>query len=294
MVEKAAEYESVGLSAITYANGEAVAEHCHAKAQLIYAVSGIMEITAGKKQWRVPPQRAIWMPARMSHSMLAHGAVELRTVYLPQSVVHARGAERPIMIAVSALLRELILRGIALDRSQQRAALRAQIHSLAVDELDLLLAESAQAPERSLPLPSGTDKRMTRICNAIMADPAHPYGIDEWAHEVGASKRTLARRFLSEFGMSFVNWRQQVRMVSALSRLDQGDPVTVIAGDLGYETPAAFSLMFRKLTGVTPSRYASVTGAHAHEGKVEDADAGELAKLDRSANKDGLRGLAAV
>lgn len=265
MMERKTDYESVGLSAITYVNGEGVAEHCHSRAQLIYAVSGVMELTAGRKSWRVPPQRAIWMPARVSHSMLAHGAVELRTVYLPQSVIHTRGADRPMMIAVSALLRELILRGIAIDRSQQQAALKARIFSLAVEELELLLAESAQAPERSLPLPSGADKRMTRICNAILADPAHPYGIEEWAQEVGASKRTLARRFLAEFGMSFVNWRQQVRMVSALSRLDQGDPVTVIASDLGYETPAAFSLMFRKLTGVTPSRYASTTGAHAQE-----------------------------
>lgn len=265
MVAKVAEYESVGLTAITYVSGQTVDEHCHSRAQLIYAVSGVMEITAGKKQWRVPPQRAIWMPARMSHSMLAHGAVELRTVYLPQNVVHSRGAERPMMIAVSPLLRELILRGIALDGSRHRDDLRARIHSLAVEELDLLLSESAQAPERSLPLPSGADKRMTRICNAIMADPAHPYGIEEWAQEVGASKRTLARRFLAEFGMSFVNWRQQVRLVSALARLDRGDPVTIIASDLGYETPAAFSLMFRKLTGMTPSRYASTTGAHAHE-----------------------------
>jgi AraC-like DNA-binding protein/quercetin dioxygenase-like cupin family protein len=265
MVAKVAEYESVGLTAIAYVSGQTVDEHCHSRAQLIYAVTGVMEITAGKKRWRVPPQRAIWMPARMSHSMLAHGAVELRTVYLPQDVVQSRGAERPMMIAVSPLLRELILRGIALDGSRHREDLRARIHSLAVEELDLLLSESAQAPERSLPLPSGADKRMTRICNAIMADPAHPYGIEEWAQEVGASKRTLARRFLAEFGMSFVNWRQQVRMVSALARLDRGDPVTVIASDLGYETPAAFSLMFRKLTGTTPSRYASTTGAHAQE-----------------------------
>ncbi|MNN75394.1 HTH-type transcriptional repressor of iron proteins A [compost metagenome] len=95
-----------------------------------------------------------------------------------------------------------------------------------------------------------------------MQNPGHPYGLEDWAQKVFTSKRTLARRFQSEFGMSFVNWRQQVRVAAALTRLDQGEPVTVIATDLGYETPAAFSLMFRKLTGLTPSSYASVTSAH--------------------------------
>ncbi|WP_127904368.1 AraC family transcriptional regulator [Solirhodobacter olei] len=249
------------MSAFTFVNGETVQEHMHARAQLIYAVSGVMELTAENRQWRVPPQRAIWMPPKVSHRMQAHGAVELRTIYISPDLA-ARFSNRPLMIAVSPLLRELILRGIEIRESLNGPRLKTQVLSLALDELELLLCESARAPERSLPLPSGNDRRIWRICDAILAEPGHPFGLDEWAHEVGASKRTLARRFQSEFGMSFVNWRQQVRVVAALSRLDQGDPVTVIASDLGYETPAAFSLMFRRLTGLTPSRYSNATGPH--------------------------------
>ena len=71
----------------------------------------------------------------------------------------------------------------------------------------------------------------------------------------GASSRTLARLFLSELGVTFVHWRHQVRLAAALPRLAAGEAVARIAVDLGYQTPSAFSAMFRRLTGSTPSRY---------------------------------------
>ncbi len=142
---------------------------------------------------------------------------------------------------------------------------RTQILALVHEELSLLLQESEHAPDYSLPLPSGRDKRLFKICQAILNDPGNSRSLEEWAHHAGASKRTMARLFQSEFGVSYLTWRQQVRIVVALSRLAQGDPVTIIAGDLGYETPAAFSLMFRRATGLPPSKYAAVAAAHHFE-----------------------------
>ncbi|MNF93555.1 HTH-type transcriptional repressor of iron proteins A [compost metagenome] len=252
----------VTITAITYAPGETSETHCHRRGQLVYAVSGVMEVNAHNRQWRVPPQRAVWIPPRTAHSMVAHGAVELRTLYTPPEMVADRFTKSPLMIAVSPLLRELVLRGVDEQATLPAQEVKRRIVSLAISELELLLEESLHSPGYNLPLPSGNDKRLAQICGAIMQNPGHPYGLEDWAQKVFTSKRTLARRFQSEFGMSFVNWRQQVRVAAALTRLDQGEPVTVIATDLGYETPAAFSLMFRKLTGLTPSSYASVTSAH--------------------------------
>ncbi|MDT8228504.1 helix-turn-helix domain-containing protein, partial [Pseudomonas aeruginosa] len=44
-------------------------------------------------------------------------------------------------------------------------------------------------------------------------------------------------------------------LAAALPRLAAGEAVARIAVDLGYQTPSAFSAMFRRLTGSTPSRY---------------------------------------
>jgi AraC-like DNA-binding protein len=55
--------------------------------------------------------------------------------------------------------------------------------------------------------------------------------------------------------MSFQAWRQQACLLIALPRLAAGEPVTTIALDLGYDSPAAFATMFKRLTGIPPSRY---------------------------------------
>jgi AraC-like DNA-binding protein len=79
--------------------------------------------------------------------------------------------------------------------------------------------------------------------------------LEQWARSAGASGRTLARLFRRETGMSFGAWRQQARLIEALTRLGAGEPVTHVALDLGYDSPSAFTAMFRRSLGVTPSRY---------------------------------------
>ncbi len=55
--------------------------------------------------------------------------------------------------------------------------------------------------------------------------------------------------------MSFGAWRQQVRLVDALGRLATGQKVTAVALDLGYQSPSAFTSMFRRALGRAPTRY---------------------------------------
>lgn len=54
-------------------------------------------------------------------------------------------------------------------------------------------------------------------------------------------------------------------VIMALQRLAQGDSVTNIAGDFGYESVSAFISMFRRTLGTTPGRYFDHTGSKALE-----------------------------
>lgn len=65
--------------------------------------------------------------------------------------------------------------------------------------------------------------------------------------------------------MSFVRWRQQLHIGLALQRLVQGDSVTNIVGDFGYESVSAFISMFRRTLGTTPARYFDHAGSNALE-----------------------------
>ncbi len=55
--------------------------------------------------------------------------------------------------------------------------------------------------------------------------------------------------------MSFVAWRQQACLLSALPELAAGRSVTEVAMDLGYENPAAFTIMFKRAFGMPPLAY---------------------------------------
>jgi AraC-like DNA-binding protein len=48
-----------------------------------------------------------------------------------------------------------------------------------------------------------------------------------------------------------------VRLLAALERLACGEPIAVVALDLGYRNPSSFSAMFRRALGTTPSAYFS-------------------------------------
>ena len=77
----------------------------------------------------------------------------------------------------------------------------------------------------------------------------------EWGRVVGASERTLSRRFTEETGLTFTEWRTQARLIAALPRLAHGAAVANVALEVGYANPSAFIAAFRRVFGVTPRAY---------------------------------------
>ncbi|HYP63065.1 MAG TPA: helix-turn-helix domain-containing protein [Acidocella sp.] len=69
------------------------------------------------------------------------------------------------------------------------------------------------------------------------------------------SRRAFTRLFRHETGMSFAPWRQQACLLAALPRLIAREPVTLVALDLGYDNPAAFTAMFKRALGLSPRNY---------------------------------------
>lgn len=66
--------------------------------------------------------------------------------------------------------------------------------------------------------------------------------------------RNVERLFRRETAMTFVAWRQQLRLLGALERLGYGDCVTNVALDVGYSDVAALIARFKAALGVHPLR----------------------------------------
>src|SRR5690606_33756548 len=97
--------------------------------------------------------------------------------------------------------------------------------------------------------------RLLRVCNAILADPADPRDIDDSAALAAMGRRTFTRSFKEETGMGLAVWRQQERVMEALSLLAASATITQVTYDVGYDSPSGFAAMFRRAFGVPPSKY---------------------------------------
>lgn len=220
--------------------------HQHARGQLLGARRGLLSVEAADQHWVVPATQAVWIPPDCLHGVRSHGPFHGWSVYVAAAAcVDLPG--QPCIIATSGLLREAVDRAASweegpLDDRQARIA-------------QLILDEVAALPRQSFSLPLPHDPRLRRVTQAQVDDLADNRSLQQWAQWGGFSARTLARRFVSETGFTFSQWRQRARLLRALELLAADVPVTTIALELGYENVSAFIAMFRRTFGVTPGRY---------------------------------------
>jgi AraC-like DNA-binding protein len=233
--------------AATYPSGHVIPPHQHRRAQLVYASAGVMTVTTERGVWVVPPQRAVWVPALMTHQIRASGPLAMRSLYI-QSEATAELPSECCVVAVPPLLRELILYAVTRPRLYELGSADERLMSVILDQIRSL-------PVAPLHLPMPRDPRLQIITTALTANPDDTRPLAAWARAAGASARTLARLFVAETGMSFRHWRQQARLLEALRRLARREPVTMVALDLGYESPSAFIAMFKRAVGTTPGQY---------------------------------------
>jgi len=221
--------------------------HRHRRGQLLYATRGVVVLSTPDGAWVAPPERAIWTPGGCSHSVRMVGAVSTRSVLIEPEAYGSLGDSAKV-IQVSALLRALLESACDIEAEYDEAGRDGMV-------MALLLTELRRAPTVPLAVPFPKRADMARRCQLFLEQPTPHDTIDLWASELGMGRRAFTRAFRQETGISFGMWRQQACLLIALPRLAAGEAVTTIALDLGYESPAAFTTMFRRLVGVAPSHY---------------------------------------
>ena len=221
--------------------------HDHFRAQLVYAVSGVMTVSTGAGTWVVPPQQAVWVPPGVRHEVKSATDLAMRTLYIHPAATDGLPAGCCV-VTVPPLLRELILYAATLPAGDHLDGPDARLMAVIPDQLRRLRPEPLH-----LPIPA--DRRLRSITDALSDRPADGRSLADWARTAGASERTLARLFQRETGMTFGAWRQRLRLLVAIGRLAEGQTVTSVAFDLGYESPSAFVAMFRRELGEPPTRY---------------------------------------
>ncbi|WP_165668397.1 AraC family transcriptional regulator [Metapseudomonas otitidis] len=221
--------------------------HRHRRGQLTCVETGLVHVRTAQGSWVLPPYRAAWMPPGVPHWASLSGVLSGWSVLIEPSAC-ARLPAHPQVMGVGEVMRALVSRAASWH---PREALTPERERL----VQVLLDEIIAAPTEPLHLPMPTDRRVLPIARGLLANLADTRSLEAWAESAGLSPRTARRLFIAETGMAFAEWRQQARLVHALERLAQGDPVAVVADALGYASPSNFIAMFRKAFGQTPARY---------------------------------------
>lgn len=230
-----------------YAQGDEIPAHTHPRAQLLYAVEGVMRIQTPEHMWTIPSHRALWVPPNVEHHSFMMTDLAMRTVYVSADIPLALGRECRA-ISVSGLLRELIL---SLLEEPAEYPIPGRGEHLAA----LILTEIERGATQSVQIPWPQDRRLQTVCHLLMNTPGASRTIEEVAELAGASARTLIRLFPKETGLKYRQWVQQVQLAEAVCRLGRGENIARISAALGYANPSAFSAMFKRTFGVAPNQY---------------------------------------
>jgi AraC-like DNA-binding protein len=218
----------------------------------VYAAHGVLSVHTERGTSIVPANRVAWTPAGFTHQHRAHGHTDMRILFLPASLARL-APDHPAVFTVSDLAREILLTltgprnydGAARDWAP---AARTRLRRVLVDELH-------EARERHLQLPEPRDDRLRAVAQLLYEQPGDNTPLADLGRATGASARTLSRLFHDELGMTFYQWRTQLRVFHALVLLADGHDTTHVAHACGWSNPSGFIAAFTGIIGTTPGRY---------------------------------------
>lgn len=217
----------------------------HPWGEFVYSFSGVTELRSEGQHLLAAPHMGFWIPPGVQHVGFNRRAAVHFSAYISKELCSGM-PDRICSLLVSPLLRAILdnLEDTVFTGSEQQSRLlRVMVDQVAVCEI----ADSF--------VPESDDRQLTRLLQALRDNPADGRNNAELARAFGLSQRTLVRRCSDELGMSLGEWRQRLRVMQAISLLQDGQTVESVALDLGYSTASSFIAMFRRITGNSPARF---------------------------------------
>lgn len=231
----------------SYIDGHIEDMHQHERIQLLHTLSGVIHVQTSEGIWVIPPSKGIWIPENKKHSIRIFGNVEARGIFV-DPFARADFNTQCSVVAIPKLLSELINQAVQIKEEILPHTRNERLLELILDELRFL-------EEIPFQLPEAKSGMLKEICENIKADLSAANHLEKVAEQHALSSKTLSRLFQKELNMSFSIWLKQAKLLKALTDLEMGKSILNIALDLGYESPSAFSYMFKRQMGMTPTEY---------------------------------------
>ena len=190
-------------------------------------------------------RQCVWIPPRVTHDFYLLEQSTNRTIFVDESIFCKEPRFYTMhTIPITPLLRELML---AVDdwhldfsrESDRRVGL-------------VLWDAVVRSEQHTSRLPIPHDRRLQKLCAAVLSDISGTVLLGEWSKELGMSTKTIARLFMRETKTTFGHWAQLAKMEHARHLLENGSNVTEAALSCGYSSISSFITVFKKVYGFTP------------------------------------------
>lgn len=250
--------------------GRRFGPHKHRQVQLAWSDVGSMLVACGDDSWVVGPGTGVWIPAGLYHDVIALSEqCRLRSVYVRETAIGqvrapwlpdgCEGVSEPALVQVEPLLTAIVdaiyrCDGPVVENEQLR------LEAVLFDRLRTNLRNPA-CPSGRQPLPLPSEGPALAVARLLLDEPGDTRDLTAWGEAVGASARTLRRRWTADTGMPFQDWRLGVRMQHAVALLEAGGSVETTARDVGYQSPSAFTSAFKGWFGTSPRDHKPAPGA---------------------------------
>ena len=217
-----------------YASGSIIASAC--TGALLLAETGLLDGFEATTHWGVVPLfEALYPQVRLC----------------PEKVLALAGPQQRIVTAGGASSWvELALFLIAFYCGRQEAVRIAKVYLLGD-------RNEGQLPFAVLTRPRGHSDTVIQTCQQWIAEHFEVVNpVERLTAYSGLNPRTFKRRFHAATGFSPLEYIQILRIEEAKYLLENGDmPTDQVGEEIGYEDPASFRRLFKRLAGVTPARY---------------------------------------
>jgi AraC-like DNA-binding protein len=166
-------------------------------------------------------------------------------------LIHLRAAE------VSSNALSSVLELLRLETGNLYSGAEVACGSLAALALVHVLRAYLDSPSQ----PTGwlgalSDPKIGRALSALHAEPGKRWTVESLASSVAMSRTAFANRFRSLVGQAPLEYLNQWRMTLARTALrNTQEPLADIATRIGYLSHTAFSIAFKRSTGVSPGRF---------------------------------------
>ena len=217
--------------------------------KLVLVRTGVLDLEGASGGWLILPGHMVFIPAERPFTLRTGPSTCLEVVHLDpvQTSWHHHGCW---VTAATPLATNLIERALGWD--VEDVAGDALAHHL-FRTLALLCRELFSGP-RMLWLPAAKSQEMRKAVRYLSSHLAEAT-VKGAAEAAGISARTLQRRCMDEFQMSWRGFLREARMTRALELLVQGHSIGSIAHFIGFESVSAFTVSFSQRFGIAPSSY---------------------------------------